>query len=104
MTKKIRNGKGGDEVLAEFAERRHRINRSAVLVGIIVGAISLVAYRGGMSNAAAGILLAAAFLWALSIHRRIWRCPACNGHLGRLYLGLKLPKFCPECGVRLIEE
>ena len=28
---------------------------------------------------------------------RNWRCPACNGYLGRAMS----PKFCPKCGAQL---
>lgn len=33
-----------------------------------------------------------------------WRCPSCKGHLGKLYIGLDHPKYCPECGIELIEQ
>ncbi len=86
----------------QFAEMGHNIgdNHSRV----IAGAISIVAYQSGISKTMTGALLVVSFVWALIVHVKLWRCPSCNGHLGRLYLGLKLPKFCPHCGIRLFDE
>ncbi|MFV1977671.1 MAG: hypothetical protein ACC651_18165 [Candidatus Scalindua sp.] len=92
------------EVLAEFEERRRKLTRLALTIGIVIGAVMLVRYQLGISKAMTAIFLAASFLWAIIVHFKLWRCPSCDGHLGRLYLGLKLPKFCPHCGIRLIKE
>ncbi len=92
------------EVIAEFEERRSKLTRLAIIIGVIVGAVSLMAYQSGISKTMTAIILAVLFIWALIVHVKIWRCPSCNGHLGRLYLGLKLPKYCPHCGIILIKE
>ena len=98
MTRDIRK-----EVIAEFEERRSKLTRLAIIIGIVVGAVSLMAYEGGISKAITAIFLSGSFVWALVVHVKLWRCPSCNGHLGRLSLVLKLPKFCPHCGIHLIE-
>ena len=104
MTRDIRNDFGEKEVIAEFEKRRSKLTRLAIIIGIVVGVVSLIAYESGISKAMTAILLSASFIWALIAHVKLWRCPSCNGHLGRLYLGLKLPKFCPHCGIQLIED
>jgi len=91
------------DVIAEFEERRSKLARFAIIIGITIGAVILMAFQNGISNNVTAIILAISFVWALIVHVKIWRCPSCNGHLGRLYLGLKLPKYCPHCGIKLIE-
>ena len=103
MTQKRRKDIDEKEVIAEFEVRRSKLTRFTIIVGAIVAAVSLMAYQSGISKTMTAILLAISFIWALIVHVKIWRCPSCNGHLGRLYLGLKLPKFCPHCGIKLIE-
>jgi len=95
---------GEKEIIAEFEARRSRLTRFTVILGVIIGTVSLMAYYESLSKSMTAVLLVASFIWALIVHVRIWRCPSCNGHLGRLYLGLKLPKFCPQCGIKLIGE
>ena len=104
MTKKFKENVCEKAVVSEFENRRSKLTRFAIIIGIIVGATSLIAFQGGIPKAMAATLMVISFMWALIVHVKIWRCPSCNGHLGRLYLGLKLPKFCPKCGIRLIEE
>ncbi len=104
MTQERRKDISEKEVIAEFEERRSKLTRLAIIIGLIVGAISLMAYQSGLSKTMTAILLAVSFTWALIVHVKIWRCPSCNGHLGRLYFGLKLPKYCPHCGIKLVEE
>jgi len=104
MTQERKKDINEKEVIAEFEERRSKLTRLAILIGVIVGAVSLMAYQSGMSKTMTAIILTVSFIWALVVHVKIWRCPSCNGHLGRLYLGLKLPKYCLHCGIKLIEE
>ncbi len=92
------------KVAAEFAIRRAKINRLAVIVGVIVGAAIILLYQGLASNAITMILLVVVFISAAYVNMKVWRCPLCNGHLGKLYLGLKEPKYCPNCGIKFIEE
>ncbi len=92
------------EVISEFEKRRRKLTRLALVIGIVIGAVILVRYQLGIPKEMTAILLAVSFVWAFIVHFKLWRCPSCDGHLGRVYLGLKLPKFCPHCGIRLIKE
>jgi rubrerythrin len=58
-------------------------NPDAVLLGLSPNQVAI----------AAGIVIVAclAFAW------RNWRCPSCNGYLGKNWS----PRFCPKCGVKL---
>jgi len=103
MTRKYTTDLSEKDVIAEFEKRRRKLTLFAIIIGLIVGAVSFMAYQSGMPKPMAGILLVVSFAWALIVHVKLWRCPACNGHLGRLYLGLKLPKYCPHCGIKLIQ-
>ncbi|NGP89703.1 hypothetical protein [Fodinibius halophilus] len=58
------------------------------MVGLVPG-LALVLATIGLS------------IWGVT---SFWRCPSCNGHLGKLYIGLDHPKYCPGCGVELIEQ
>jgi len=95
------NNISDEKVIEEFARRRAGISKLAILVGIISGAAILLLYTGIASNVVAVTLFAAVFVAAAVVHIKLWRCPACNGHLGKLYLGLKGLKFCPVCGIKL---
>ena len=103
MTMKIKEDIREKDVISEFENRRSKLTRFAIIIGIIVGAVSLMAYQDGIPKTMTAALMVISFMWALIVHVKIWRCPSCNGHLGRLYLGLKLPKYCPHCGIKLIE-
>ena len=104
MTKELRKDVDEKKVIAEFEKRRSNLTRLAIIIGVIVAAVCIMAYQSGISKTTTAVLLSVSFVWALIVHVKIWRCPSCNGHLGRLYLGLKLPKYCPHCGIILIEE
>ncbi len=104
MTRQFRNNISAEEVIAEFTIRRAKITRLAIVLGIIAGGAVIFFYQGITSNTPAIILLAVVFAFAIYVHIKVWRCPSCNGHLGRLYLGLKEPKHCPNCGIKLIEQ
>ena len=104
MTQNQKNDLSEKEVIAEFEARRSKLTRLAIILGTVVGVIVFMRYQNGTSTATTAILLAAAFIWAVMVNVKIWRCPSCGGHLGRLYLGLKEPKFCPNCGIKLIEQ
>jgi len=104
MTKNTEKRPDETGVIAEFTSRRKKITRLAILLGIITGAVAIVSYQDGISKTSTAILLAVSFTWAIIVNVKIWRCPSCNGHLGRLYLGLKEPKYCPKCGIKLVKE
>jgi len=104
MTQQYNKNISEKEVVEEFRNRREKITRLAVTLGIIAGAIVIMTYTGVASKTTAAFLLVVFFISTVFVHLKIWRCPSCNGHLGRLYLGLKEPKHCPNCGIRLIER
>ena len=104
MTQGRRKEGAEKRVVAEFERRRSKITRWAIVFGVVVAAVIIMSYQGGISKTMTAVLLVVSFVWALAVHAKIWRCPSCNGHLGKLYLGLKLPKHCPHCGICLIEE
>ncbi len=101
MTRQPNKNISTEKIIEEFAIRRASITKLAIFAGIISGAAMLLLYVGVASNVVTAILLAAVFIAAAFINIKLWRCPACNGHLGKLYLGLKGPKFCPACGIKL---
>lgn len=104
MTRQSRQNSNDRKVIEEFAARRANISKIAVLVGIIAGATVILFYAGLASNVVAGSLLVVFSIAAFFVNIKLWRCPSCNGHLGRLYLGLKQPMHCPNCGIRLVER
>jgi len=92
-----------EKVVAEFAIRHAKITRLAIVAAIIIGVAFFFLYKGIASNTMAMILFAAIFILAAFVNLKVWRCPSCGGHLGKLYLGLKQPKHCPNCGIKLVE-
>jgi len=92
------------QVIAAFDNKRRTLTRSAVIIVAVVVGLGIQAYQGGLTKPMAAVFFAVSFVWGLIVNVKIWRCPACNGHLGKLYLGLKFPKYCPNCGVMLMNE
>ena len=103
MTREIEKNISEKIVFAEFENRRRKITLIAITLGVLVGAIVIIEYQRGVTDSVMAIVLAASFIWAILAHVKLWRCPSCNGHLGRLYLGLKEPRYCLNCGIKLIE-
>jgi hypothetical protein len=106
MMRKPRNIMSEEEVVAEFAVRRKRITQLAVLSGVVVGLAILVLYNNRMvsnGNVIAALVVGAVVIVAAFVNVKLWRCPACEGHLGKLYLGLRWPKHCPNCGIALVD-
>ena len=103
MTREIEKNISEKIVFAEFENRRRKITLIAITLGVLVGAIVIIEYQRGVTDSVMAIVLAASFIWAILAHVKLWRCPSCNGHLGRLYLSLKEPRYCPNCGIKLIE-
>ena len=93
------------QVIREFQARRQKITRAAVF-GAVAVALILVSphYFGVDPRTGRAALMLIVFAVALWIHLRVWRCPHCGGHPGKLYLGLPEPFYCPQCGVQLAEH
>jgi hypothetical protein len=87
---------------AEFARRRRSqivASIPAVAVAIVMGLADPRRHQATASLPVA-IVLPVALVVVLAVvlfSFRNWRCPACDGYLGRS-LG---PRFCPKCGVAL---
>lgn len=92
------------DVPAEFVRRRRKVYVAIVLLAVGCGLLALSwLYAPGAAWVRA--LLVAVLLAIAAVSNLVfWRCPACGGHPGKLYIGLPLPKFCPNCGVRLLED
>jgi len=91
------------DIIKEFERRRKSLMVIAIVFGVTISAVVLGSLLGWMPNTTTAIVLIISFLWAFIANIRMWRCPLCNGHLGKLYLGIKLPKYCSHCGIKLIE-
>jgi len=85
------------KVVEEFRRRRKRQLWLAAF--LIAGLISLtwLMERQGQSEKARGAIVITIVLAALAYSWRNWRCPACNGYLGKS----AFLSFCPRCGIPL---
>ena len=92
------------KITIEFRNRRAAIVRLAIILGVLSVAVLILAYQGMAPKYVSATILILFFVFAAIVNLRLWRCPACNGHLGKLYLGLNEPRYCPRCGVKLIED
>jgi uncharacterized protein with PIN domain len=92
------------EIIVEFKKRRTFIERFTFMMAILVGVISILTYYSITPKLLGILLLGLFFIYAFIVNFKKWRCPYCNGHLGKLYIGLKQPKYCPNCGIKLIED
>lgn len=92
------------EVVSEFKNRKRIIIRLAIVVGVVVSVAIILGFLGVASNAIAALIVTVVSMSALVVNLKVWRCPSCKGHLGKLYLGLQEPKHCPNCGVKLVEQ
>ena len=104
MSGQARNSRSGESVAAQFRSRRLLLTQLAVLLGIVAAVLLTLAYLGIAHESVITVLVGLLLAFALVVNLRLWRCPSCNGHLGRLYIGIQQPKFCPNCGIRLIED
>lgn len=103
MARQLNKNISEEKVVAEFAVRHAMITRLAIVAALITGVAFFFLYKGLASNTTAIILFIAIFILAAFVNIKVWRCPSCGGHLGKLYLGLKQPKHCPNCGIKLVE-
>ena len=92
--------------LAEFKEefaRRRRRQWILTAVLVLAALCSVVAQDrrdgsiGGLAVAAWLPIFLALVIAGVVLSLRTWRCPACNGYLGK---AMRL-NFCPRCGVAL---
>ena len=104
MTRLLNKQISKEQVFTESKHRRATITRLAIILGIIVAAVLTLKNWGIVSNTMTISLLAVCFVTGALVNAKIWRCPSCNEHLGRYYLGLKYPKHCHNCGIKLIEH
>ncbi len=91
------------DVISELEKRRRKLAIIAFIAGVTTGTFILVALQNKISNTFMVAILVILFMFAFIVNVKLWRCPSCNGHLGKLHLDLKLPKYCPHCGTRLVE-
>jgi hypothetical protein len=82
-------------VREEFATRRKR--QLIVTIPIVLLLIGSVLLGERTENTAYPLVLIGVVLVTLVFSFRNWRCPACDGYLGR---GIN-PKFCSKCGAQL---
>ena len=88
---------------AAFATRRKRqllVTLPMIAAFLAIG-LGSGAEGGDVLGIPSQVLTMAAVVLALLLvvfSFQNWRCPACNGYLGR-YWG---PKYCPKCGVALV--
>lgn len=91
-----------DEFKRLFAAKRRR--QLIVAIPFIAATLVIVMARGGERMDLLGVpaviwgpVLAAFVVGALVFSFKNWRCPACNGYLGKTFN----PKYCSRCGVEL---
>ena len=82
-------------VLEEFAARRKR--QLIATIPVLVLLIGYVLLGERAEQTAYPFILIGVVVVILIFSFRNWRCPACDGYLGR---GLN-PKFCSKCGAQL---
>ncbi len=102
MSRRSSDSVNEENVFAEFTHRRKIITISAIVTGTLVGVAVVLLRNSQVSDMVAMALFVVVSVLAAIVNLKFWRCPVCNGHLGKLYLGLKKPKHCPACGVQLV--
>lgn len=93
---------GRGTVKEEFALKRHRqIVATVSLIGVLVLMIVFVEVKTvpfpGVARAAWLLILLELILLGGLFSLSNWRCPACNGYLGKSMS----PKSCGKCGTQL---
>ncbi len=91
-------------VIEEFTRRRRQVTGLALILGGFAGLALVLLHFDMASRVATATVILGSSVFAVIVNLRLWRCPSCQGHLGRLYLGLKQPRFCPQCGIRLVDD
>jgi len=82
------------KVVEEFRRRRRR---QLILAAVLIAGMLWLTQAQGASEQTRGPMILAVVLGALAYSWRNWRCPACNGYLGKS----AFMSFCPGCGVPL---
>lgn len=93
-----------NRIQQEFIRNRKKLYRVVVISALLMFGIVYL-----LESKIAGFVPAILLMFAsigLSIWgvTTFWRCPSCRCHLGKLYIGLDHPKYCPECGVQLLAK
>jgi hypothetical protein len=84
-----------EKIQEEFAARRKR--QMLALIPAFGVMLLLVILENRVTSMVLTVLLVAVIGTLFVFSLRNWRCPACEGHLGR---GMS-PRFCSKCGVQL---
>ena len=69
-----------------------------VMILITVVLLILANLLHGLARLIAWILMIASLAMFVLVWAKLWRCPKCGGHLGRMGDG---PDRCPHCGEKL---
>ena len=89
------------QVVREFKERQKK--QLWVTVPVIFGFLVLIGLAdrrvsiGGIPCSLLGVPAFAIIIGLLIFSWQNWRCPACNGYLGKVIN----PRFCSKCGAAL---
>lgn len=91
-----------EDIKADFARRKRR--QFIVMVPLLALIVGFVLFEGRLKAAASDVpqivligFLPVAAITIMVFSLRNWRCPACNGYLGK---SASL-NHCPKCGVAL---
>lgn len=90
------------ETMGLFRKRKRRqYFISGAMIAIIIFFVTMTELGGGSNGAKPGgwpipIVLGVAFVAGMVLTLKNWRCPSCNGYLGKGFN----PRFCSKCGVR----
>ena len=92
-------GDGGRRTKQDYAARRRR--QLAIPYVFVVMILSMFALRYTVSDTGrfapfVAVGFVALFAGAIVFSFMNWRCPSCNGYLGRSLVH----RVCPHCGVR----
>ncbi len=91
-------------IFEQFARQRKMIVFLAADMALLVAIVLALFFTGIAPPTIAVGLLLASFGFGAVVNLRLWRCPHCKQHLGKLYFGISEPRFCPHCAVPLIER
>ena len=97
----MESNKPNYEIIADFQKKRTRqILALAPVVLAFIGLISVEDKPTGLFGLSPSMVLGISFAMIISVllfSLLNWRCPSCNGYMGKAFN----PKFCSKCGVQL---